>query len=152
MQAIARHEFETIYIANRIEKKNRDAAASQEAFNYLVVNAELQTAINLDYGKENFGDEIKRVEQSLADQEQRFIPNLPVNQTKKLVGLLYEPVFPEVGENASIRLPIPMFLGALSQAQRTVNKMHVKKSELFTDKVMARLMNELKKIFTEIQS
>ena len=59
LQAIARHEFETIYIANRIEKKNRESAASQEAFNHLVVNAELQTAINLDYGKENFGDEIK---------------------------------------------------------------------------------------------
>jgi len=75
-----------------------------------------------------------------------------VNQIKKLVGLLYEPVFPEVGEKASIRLPVPMFMGALSQAQRTANKMHVKKAELSTDKVMARFMNELKKILAGIQS
>lgn len=146
LHKISRDEFETIYISSRIEKKNGAAAASQLALNHLVVRAELQTAIKLDHGKENFGDEIKRLEQSLTEQEQRFTPNLPVGSVQKLVGLLYKPLVPKVGESASIKLPVPMMMGALSQAQRTANKMHVKKSELSTSMVIIRLNNELEKV------
>ena len=150
LQGIAWNEFETIYIANRIEKRNCNAARSQVALNHLVMNAELKVSMKLGQAKPNFGDEVKRIEQTCAEQEKRTIPNLPVTPLKQLEGLLYEPVFPNVGAKASIRLPVPLFQGALMQAQRTANMMHVKKSDLSTTMVSARLEKELEKVLSEM--
>ena len=137
------HEFENIYVAGRIEKKNKLAAASQRAFNYLLVIAQLKLSIELGHGRENFDDEIKRQLQSCEQNSSRKIPGLPVEPVKKLKGLLYAPDIPNVGEVCSIRVPVEVFKGALAQAVRTANAMHVKKSELSTQRVIGRLKAEL---------
>ena len=115
------------------------------AFNYLVVIALLNAGMQIGHGRENFYDEISRLEQNCAETEHKRVPNLPVSKLKKLIGLLYSPELPSVGEDVSVRLPVSLYRGALTQALRTANAMHVNKSELLTVQVVSRLMGEFQR-------
>ena len=145
LEGICLIEFQNIYVAGRIQKDNIQAALSQVAFNYLVGISILNAGIQIGNGRENFYDEICRLEQDCAETEQKLIPHLPVSKLRQLTGLLYSPELPSVGEDVSVRLPVSLYRGALSQALRAANAMHVNKSELLTAQVVSRLMGEFQR-------
>ena len=145
LEGICLIEFQNVYVAGRIQKDNVQAALSQVAFNYLVGISLLNAGMQIGNGRENFYDEICRLEQNCAETEQKLIPHLPVSKLRQLTGLLYSPELPSVGEDVSVRLPVSLYRGALSQALRAANAMHVNKSEILTAQVVSRLMGEFQR-------
>lgn len=110
----------------------------------------LNAGMQIGNGRENFYDEICRLKQNCAETEQKLIPHLPVSKLRQLTGLLYSPELPSVGVDVSVRLPVSLYRGALSQTLRAANAMHVNKSVLLTAKVVSRLMGEFQRTMNHV--
>lgn len=150
LRGICHREFETIYVANRIQTSNIRSAISQRALNYLVIVAQLKVGIKVGHGKDNFYDEINRLREVFSEKQTVTAHNVPVASIRKLEGIFYKPKLPKVGDLISIKVPIALFRSALSQAIRVANGMHVKKSELQTERVLARFESDLNDVMKSL--
>jgi hypothetical protein len=144
LERMARDEFEPCLVANRIERGNIRAAHAHEMLNYLVARGLLELRARFAGEAALYGPVVREVELLYQDRERVNLPDLPADVIKPVKeDLLFECYVPSVGDKAQLYAPYILAQTALNAANRLVDSMKVRKSELRVDTVLARLQREI---------
>lgn len=144
LERMARDELEPCIVANRIERGNIRAAHAHEMLNYLVARSLLELRARFAGEEALYGPVVREVESLYQDRERVNLPDLPADVIKPVKeDLLFECHVPGVGDKAQLYVPYILAQTALNAANRLVDSMKVKKSELRVDTVLARLQREI---------
>ncbi|TEB09085.1 helicase-related protein [Pelotomaculum propionicicum] len=144
LERIARDELEPCLVANRIERGNIRAAHAHEMLNYLVARGLLELRARFAGDGALYLPVLREVESLYQDRDRVNLPDLPADVLKPIKGdLLFECHVPGVGDKAQLYVPYILAQTALNAANRLVDSMKVRKSELRVDTVLARLQREI---------
>ncbi len=127
----------------RIEELNEAAARSHRALALMLARGLLLDRQALGKGLPLFWREAAAIEQDYADREYLRVTRIEKRWALRLVHPLYEPQLPQVGDTGYLDAPRPLFLCAIASACRVADAMRVKKAELRTADLIARLEREI---------
>ncbi|MGQ9824900.1 MAG: helicase-related protein [Desulfotomaculales bacterium] len=137
-------EFAPCLAAPRIERANTRAARAQEILNLLVILGLLEDRARFARDDALYSPVIREVESLYRDREMVIVNNLPADVLRPVCGdLLFECQVPITGNKASVDAPRILARAAIDAANRLVDSMKVRKSDLRVDTVIARLRREV---------
>jgi len=128
-----------------IEELNEKTARSHRALAWMLARGLLLDRQALGKGLPLFWREAAAIEQDYADRAYLRVTRIEKRWALRLVHPLYEPKLPQVGETGYLDAPRPLFLCAIASACRVADAMRVKKAELRTDDLVARLEREIER-------
>lgn len=144
LKRMAWEEIQPYLAADRIERGNIRAAHAHEMLNYLVARGLLEIRARFAGEGALYMPVLREVESLYQDRERVNLPDLPADIIKPVKeDLLFECHVPGVGDKAQIYVPYILAQTALNAANRLVDSMKVRKSELRVDTVLARLQREI---------
>ncbi len=140
-------EFQRIYAAERIERRNQDAGMAQLAADYALMIAFIKYRQEMEMSCDDFLDEVKEIEAYCRETAFLTLPGLSGPEAAHLQGAFFGQDTPDADADGSIVVPTRMLLVALDAAchlARTIQKNN--NAELLTDEVVARLETEAEDI------
>lgn len=127
-----------------LETLNETAAWSQVVLNYVVMRGIIQGRQRTGGAAPQFGREIADLEDIFQTKDQCIrVRQIPSDHVQALSNLLFDVTIPASGDACHLDAPRPLLLATLDATHRLVTRMHVKKSELLTETVVARLDREI---------
>jgi len=140
LTARVREEYQTTLAVPRIEALNEAAGRSQEMLDYLVVRGIILSRQRTGGAEPLFWREIAALEDIVQEPDRMLrVRRIPSAQAQPLSHLLFDITVPNTGDESYLDAPRPLLIASLEAAHRLANGMKVKKSELSTDELLARL-------------
>ena len=141
---LARKEFGPVLAVPRLERANRAAGHSQIALDYLIIAGRLRSRASFSDVGDQFWPLMKELEDLMEQRDRIIVPNIPADPMRQLAPyLLVDAKIPQLGTDASMEVPGPLLHSSFDAGHRIADAMKVKKSELGTDAVLARLQREV---------
>ncbi len=148
LQEIALKDFRPLETAVQLESQNARAGRSQLILEYLIVQSIIYLNRNIGTDKYLFWDEVRNIEESLQEKEALDVV-LPADMVANLNGLLFPPTVYRTGNKAILEAPVQLVRIALDSACRLADSLHIKKANLETEQVLARLRKEIEKLLKQ---
>jgi hypothetical protein len=146
LAALAWKEFEPVHAVRRLARANAQAGHAQIALDYLVINNLLNLRKTLTKDGEFFWQVMKDIEEVIQGRNQLNIASLPTEIMQRIGPLLLFPAqIPTLGVKASMMAPLPLLRAAIDAGCRVADAMKVRRAELQTESVQARLRREVER-------
>jgi len=139
LQRQAVEDFRTHLAVPRLKAENEVCANSQLILDYLTISGLIRERQFLGKSETLFWREIDAIHEEYKDRENLRIRKIPAKIASRLSGLLFDVIIPQMGEEAFIDASQPLLKAAIDAICRVADAMKVKKSELTTDDVLARV-------------
>jgi hypothetical protein len=139
LRQMAYEEYRNHLVVPEIEAQNERTARSQEALNYLVIRGLIRERQMMGKAAPLFWREIEAIEEEYRDRENLRIRKIPVSLAARLTSPLFPVTIPQMGEYAHIDAPKPLLRASIEAICRVADGMKVRRSELTTDEVLARV-------------
>jgi len=138
-------DYRHVQIASHIELLNQYAGNSQIVLDYLIIQHLIGFRQKIESGNQYFWQEVKEIESVINEKESIFISNIPKNSVLTFHGLLFDLLIPAMGDKAQMSAPNFLLRCAIDSACRLASRLKVKKADLLTEDVLARLKKESSK-------
>lgn len=146
LHKMALGEFNKSMTAKRVEKYNTRAASAQKTLGYLVIQSLIKTRSSLATEGHLFWPMINDLNDLFDKREKIYIPDLPAD-VARIIEERGDPLFrltiPTVGSKATLEAPTVLLRPALDSVTRLAASMKVRRAELSTNNVLARLQREI---------
>ena len=140
LAARVREEYQMILAVPRIEVLNEAAGHSQEMLDYLVMRGIILSRQRTGGAEPLFWREIAALEDIVQEPDRMIrVRRIPSAQAQHLSHLLFDITVPNTGDESYLDAPRPLLIASLEAAHRLANGMKVRRSELSTDELLARL-------------
>jgi len=141
---LAWKEFAPALAVGRLERANAQAGHAQITLDYLVINSLLDFRKTLARDGESFWQVLKDIEEVIQGRNRLSITGLPTEIMQRLGPLLLFPAqIPTMGAKASMMATPPLLRAAIDAGCRVADAMKVRRAELRTESVQARLRREI---------
>ena len=135
-----------MHAVKRLARANVQAGHAQIALDYLIINSLLNLRKTLTKDGEFFWQVMKDIEEVLQGRNQLSIASLPTEVMRRIGPLLLFPAqIPTLGVKASMTAPLPLLRAAIDAGCRVADAMKVRRAELQTASVQARLRREIER-------
>ena len=146
LAALAWKEFEPVHAVRRLARANAQAGHAQIAIDYLIINSLLDLRKRLTKDGEFFWQVMQDIEEVIQGRNQLSIASLPTEIMQRISPLLLFPAqIPTLGVKASMTAPLPLLRAAIDAGCRVADAMKVRRAELQTASVQARLRREMER-------
>jgi len=139
LERLATDEFHTHLVVPRLRAENEVCANSQLLLDYLTILGLIRERQFLGKSETLFWREVDAIQEEYRDRESLRIRKIPVKTASRLTGLLFDVTIPQMGDDAFIDAPQPLLKASIDAICRVADAMKVKKSELTTEDVLARV-------------
>ena len=143
---LARKEFDPVVAVPRLARANRAAGHAQVALNYLLIAARLRSRAQFSDVGDQFWPLMKELEDLMEHREKIIVADIPAEPMRQIARyLLVDATIPQLGTEARLEVPGPLLHSSFDAGHRIADAMKVKKSELGTAAVLARLEREVER-------
>jgi hypothetical protein len=146
LSALTRPRSERPKAVGRIETQNERCGRGQLALVYLVANRLMQARHKGGNGADRFWHELASMEKAYADRDLIRIKPIPVKIARHFPAGLFEATLPQVGEDGYVDAPQILLACAFDAAARVADSLRVKKDDVSTDDMIARLERAVAKL------
>jgi hypothetical protein len=117
---------------------------------HLVMRGYLQMRQGIMQDSVPFWREIQEVEEVFQGLAPVVVHHLPAEHLRRLSGLLFDPVVPELGREGRMEVPFPLRQSALDAICRLADRMRVRRSELDLEAVIDRAGREIENLMQRL--
>jgi superfamily II DNA or RNA helicase len=140
LAARVREEYQTTLAVPRLEVLNEAAGRSQTMLDYLVIRGIILSRQRTGGSEPLFWREIAALEDLLQEPDRVLrVRRIPSAQAQRLSHLLFDITVPNTGDESHLDAPRPLLVASLEAAHRLASGMKVRRAELSTDELLARL-------------
>jgi len=149
IRALARHEFEAMEAADRVERINLAWAHAQMALDAMIAGDLIRFRLQKDSADAGFWPSLAEIDRLLEERSTLTVNLHPLDALRKIHGLLLckeEITVPTMDAENSGRMYAPRYLatGAIDRAAAIADSIGGKRNELLLDRVVSRLEDRIR--------
>jgi superfamily II DNA or RNA helicase len=149
LAVMAHQAWQTPQAVSRIEAVNEAAGHSQELLDYLVIDDFLRWRLRAGEADQGFWREAQVLDELVHDARMPSrVRRIPSAFARRLSDVLFDVTIPQTGTESRVEAPRLLLDAALDAACRLADSMRVRRSELRTEDVLARLDREVRRLCT----
>jgi hypothetical protein len=148
LKALARLRSERLKGVGKIEVLNEQSGRGQLVLAYLVAHRLMQARRTGGSGTDRFWHELTSMENTFADRDLIRVKHIPVKTVRQFPGGLFETTLPNIGEEGYVDAPHILRECAFDAAARIADGLPVKRDDLSTDDMIARLERAISKVIS----
>jgi hypothetical protein len=145
LASLAKPRGDRFKAVGKIEAQNERSGRGQLALAYLVASRLMAARRKLS-GADRFWHELASMEKAYADRDLIRVKPIPVRVARQFPASLFEVTLPQIGDDGYVDVPQILLGCALDAAARVADSLRIKKDDVSTDDMIARLEREIAKL------